>query len=104
MIRRNGRFDREISMGIPDTGARFSILKVWQSYLVKSNSQAVSKRMRLDADVNFEEIATMTPGFVGADLQAVTREAATCAITRIFAANPGIVSLRPGTSSSSAAV
>lgn len=83
MIRRNGRFDREISMGIPDTGARFSILK------------AVSKRMRLDADVNFEEIATMTPGFVGADLQAVTREAATCAITRIFAANPGICEMEP---------
>eukprot|EP00371_Babesia_bovis_P002419 XP_001611066.1 ATPase AAA type domain containing protein [Babesia bovis T2Bo] len=73
MIRRNGRFDREISMGIPNTDARFSILK------------AVSRGMRLGTDVDFEQIAEMTPGFVGADLQAVTREAAACAISRLFA-------------------
>ncbi|GBE60178.1 ATPase AAA type domain containing protein [Babesia ovata] len=79
MIRRNGRFDREISMGIPDTDARFSILR------------AVSMGMRLGDDVDFDEIAAMTPGFVGADLQAVTREAAACAITRIFAERGQIV-------------
>ncbi|GFE54313.1 ATPase AAA type domain containing protein [Babesia ovis] len=78
MIRRNGRFDREISMGIPDTDSRFSILR------------AVSRGMRIGEDVDFEEIATMTPGFVGADLQAVTREAAACAITRIFSQHGGM--------------
>lgn len=83
MIRRNGRFDREISMGIPDTAARFSILK------------AVSKSIRLHPDVNFEEIASMTPGFVGADLQAVTREAAACAISRIFETIPNITQMDP---------
>ncbi|KAK2197725.1 bifunctional ATPase [Babesia duncani] len=72
MIRRNGRFDREISMGIPDAKSRVSIL------------EAVTSNMRLDVSVDFQEIANLTPGYVGADLQALAREAAMCRIATLF--------------------
>ena len=39
--------------------------------------------MRLEADFNFEKIASLTPGFVGADMQALAREAAICAVERL---------------------
>ncbi|UKJ88483.2 ATPase [Theileria orientalis] len=72
MIRRNGRFDREISMGIPNQESRANILK------------ALAVNKRIATDVDFEEIANLTPGFVGADLQSVLREAAISAISRMF--------------------
>ncbi|BAM39647.1 ATPase [Theileria orientalis strain Shintoku] len=72
MIRRNGRFDREISMGIPNQESRTNILK------------ALAVNKRIGTDVDFEEIANLTPGFVGADLQSVLREAAISAISRMF--------------------
>ncbi|EKX74266.1 ATPase, AAA family domain containing protein [Theileria equi strain WA] len=73
MIRRNGRFDREIPMGIPNLESRISILK------------ALSSTACLADDINFEDIAHMTPGYVGADLQAVIREAAMISISQLFA-------------------
>ncbi|XP_953616.1 ATPase, putative [Theileria annulata] len=72
MIRRNGRFDREISMGIPNQESRYDIL------------QALSENIKISDDVDFEEIANLTPGFVGADLQAVLRESAIHSISRLF--------------------
>ncbi|EAN34396.2 ATPase family associated with various cellular activities (AAA) family protein [Theileria parva strain Muguga] len=72
MIRRNGRFDREISMGIPNQESRYDIL------------QALSVNIKIADDVDFEEIANLTPGFVGADLQAVLRESAIHSISRLF--------------------
>ena len=71
-LRRAGRFDREISLGIPDQKARAQILRVMTS------------TMRLEGDFDFQEIARLTPGFVGADLMAVNKEAAVLAINRIF--------------------
>eukprot|EP00510_Aplanochytrium_minuta_P001653 CAMPEP_0184022664 /NCGR_PEP_ID=MMETSP0954-20121128/10769_1 /TAXON_ID=627963 /ORGANISM="Aplanochytrium sp, Strain PBS07" /LENGTH=666 /DNA_ID=CAMNT_0026305139 /DNA_START=46 /DNA_END=2046 /DNA_ORIENTATION=- len=71
-LRRAGRFDREISMGIPDKNSRISILT------------ALTTRMRLSGDFNFDEIAQITPGFVGADLSSVCKEAAAEAINRVF--------------------
>lgn len=46
--------------------------------------QVLSKRLRLSGDFNFHAIAKLSPGFVGADLAALTKEAAAIAVTRIF--------------------
>jgi ribosome biogenesis ATPase len=66
-LRRAGRFDREICMPVPDCGARARILRV------------MCAKLRLDGDFDMDELARGTPGFVGADLLALTKEAATLA-------------------------
>ncbi|CAB1101477.1 unnamed protein product [Ectocarpus sp. CCAP 1310/34] len=71
-LRRAGRFDREICLGVPDLAARGRILEVMAS------------KMTLAGDVDFQQIAKKTPGFVGADLSSLTKEAAVVAINRIF--------------------
>ena len=63
-LRRPGRFDREISIPIPDQNARLTILEVH------------SRGMPLSEDVNLNKLAEITHGFVGADLQALCRESA----------------------------
>merc|ERR1719197_914003 len=63
-LRRFGRFDREIELGIPDTVGRLEILAIH------------TKNMKLDEDVDLEAIAGETHGFVGADLAALCTEAA----------------------------
>ena len=63
-IRRPGRFDREIEIGIPDRAGRFEILQIH------------TKGMPLADDVDLAQLANMTHGYVGADLAALTREAA----------------------------
>eukprot|EP00443_Scrippsiella_acuminata_P069257 CAMPEP_0115392608 /NCGR_PEP_ID=MMETSP0271-20121206/11309_1 /TAXON_ID=71861 /ORGANISM="Scrippsiella trochoidea, Strain CCMP3099" /LENGTH=758 /DNA_ID=CAMNT_0002816195 /DNA_START=59 /DNA_END=2333 /DNA_ORIENTATION=- len=71
-LRRAGRFDREIAMGIPDEGARARIL------------ETMAKGMRLAEDLDVPLLARLTPGFVGADLSALTKEAALSAVGRAF--------------------
>ncbi|XP_023289687.1 nuclear valosin-containing protein-like [Orussus abietinus] len=71
-LRRAGRFDREVCLGIPDKQARAEILRVHAS------------KLALEADVDLEKIAALCPGFVGADLVALLREAAMVAINRVF--------------------
>jgi ribosome biogenesis ATPase len=71
-LRRAGRFDREIAIGIPDEGARESILRV------------LAQKLRLDGDFEFVRIAKKTSGYVGADLNALTQEAASIAVSRIL--------------------
>ncbi|TMW58326.1 hypothetical protein Poli38472_011914 [Pythium oligandrum] len=71
-LRRAGRFDREICLGIPDEDARERILQV------------LSAKMKLSGDFDFKAIARKTPGFVGADLVSLTKEAAVIAVNRIF--------------------
>lgn len=56
-LRRAGRFDREIAVGIPSEAARQSILRV------------LTRSLRLSGDFDFKAVAKRTPGFVGADLQ-----------------------------------
>ena len=72
-LRRAGRFDREIALGIPDAAARARILQV------------IARRLRLAGDFDFDAIARVTGGFVGADLAALAKEAAVLAVHRIFA-------------------
>jgi transitional endoplasmic reticulum ATPase len=67
-LRRGGRFDREIQIGVPDESGRKEILEVH------------TRGMPLADDVSVETIARRTHGFVGADLDAVASEAAMAAI------------------------
>ena len=63
-LRRPGRFDREIEIGVPNMQGRKSILEVH------------TRDMPLSDDVKIEELAAMTQGFVGADLASLARESA----------------------------
>ncbi|XP_021511239.1 nuclear valosin-containing protein-like isoform X1 [Meriones unguiculatus] len=71
-LRRAGRFDREICLGIPDEASRERIL------------QTLCRKLRLPETFNFCHLAHLTPGFVGADLMALCREAAMCAVNRVL--------------------
>jgi transitional endoplasmic reticulum ATPase len=71
-LRRPGRFDREIEIGIPDEESRLDILQIH------------TRGMPLEPDVKLEEMARVTHGFVGADLQALAKEAAIRAVRRIL--------------------
>ncbi|QKR00117.1 AAA family ATPase [Metallosphaera tengchongensis] len=70
-LRRPGRFDREIEIPVPDKRARLDIIKIH------------TRRIPLAEDVNLEQIASMTNGFVGADLEALVREATMRALRRV---------------------
>jgi ribosome biogenesis ATPase len=71
-LRRAGRFDREIAVGIPDQKARERILLT------------LTGKMKLEGSFDLIKIARLTPGYVGADLSALAKEAAVIAINRIF--------------------
>lgn len=71
-LRRPGRFDREIILGVPDDNARVEILSVLTSTL------------KLEGDFDLLKIARSTPGFVGADLAALTNKAGNLAMKRII--------------------
>jgi transitional endoplasmic reticulum ATPase len=71
-LRRPGRFDREIEIGIPDEDGRFDILQIH------------TRGMPLTEDVHLESFAKITHGFVGADLEALSKEAAMRSLRRIL--------------------
>src|SRR6476620_3291469 len=71
-LRRPGRFDREIEIGVPDRDGRLEILQIH------------TRGMPLDKDVDLEKIADVSHGFVGADLQALAKEAAMRALRRVL--------------------
>jgi transitional endoplasmic reticulum ATPase len=71
-LRRPGRFDREIVIGVPDDRGRREILGIH------------TRGMPLTPDVDLDDLARRTYGFVGADIAALTREAALEAVRRIM--------------------
>ena len=71
-LRRPGRFDREIEIGIPDKNGRLEILNIY------------TRGMPLAEDVDLERISEITHGFIGADLEALSREAAMTTLRKIF--------------------
>ncbi|MGI0089911.1 MAG: CDC48 family AAA ATPase, partial [Nitrosopumilaceae archaeon] len=71
-IRRPGRFDREIEIGIPDEAGRKDILDIH------------TRGMPLEEKVNLDQIAKVTHGFVGADLEILAKEAAMRSLRRIL--------------------
>lgn len=71
-LRRPGRFDREIVLRVPDLHGRKEILQIH------------SRDAALANDIDFNRLAHLTPGFVGADLEALCREAAMIALRRVL--------------------
>lgn len=71
-LRRPGRFDREIALGVPNESARIEILSV------------LTRNLKVDGAFDLVKIARSTPGFVGADLAALTNEAGNLAMMRII--------------------
>ncbi len=71
-LRRPGRFDREIEIGVPSKEGRLNILKIH------------TRNMPLSKNVNLKELAAITHGFVGADLSSLAKEAAMIVLRRIF--------------------
>jgi transitional endoplasmic reticulum ATPase len=71
-LRRPGRFDREISIPIPDKNGRLEILQVH------------TRGLPLAEDVSLEKLAAITHGYVGADLEALARESAMSALRKIL--------------------
>ncbi|KAI0246802.1 P-loop containing nucleoside triphosphate hydrolase protein [Lactifluus subvellereus] len=71
-LRRAGRFDHEIGMTVPDDEARAQILRV------------LCAKLRLDGIFDFNTLAKVTPGYVGADLSTLTGAAGIMAVKRVF--------------------
>jgi transitional endoplasmic reticulum ATPase len=71
-LRRPGRFDREIEIGIPDDEGRFDILSIH------------TRGMPIDEKVDLKQISKTTHGFVGADLEVLSKEAAMKSLRRIL--------------------
>ncbi|EKE37391.1 hypothetical protein ENUP19_0305G0009 [Entamoeba nuttalli] len=81
-LRRAGRFDREIALGIPSESQRRQIL------------DKMMVNLKIDSAVNIEKLAKGTAGYVGADIVALTKEAAIAAIHRIFSGKAGADNLK----------
>ncbi len=71
-LRRGGRFDREIEIGVPNKTGRLEILKIH------------TRNMPLAKDVTLKELADVTHGFVGADLEGLCKEAAMSVLRRVL--------------------
>ena len=71
-LRRPGRFDREIEIGVPDSEERKEVLEIH------------TRNMPLSEDVDLNKIANTTHGFVGADLESLCKEAAMRVVRRIL--------------------
>jgi len=71
-LRRPGRFDREIDLGVPDKNGRLNILKIH------------TRNMPLAKDINLKRLSEVTHGFVGADLSSLAKEAAMIVLRRIL--------------------
>jgi transitional endoplasmic reticulum ATPase len=71
-LRRPGRFDREIEIGVPNRDGRLEVLQIH------------TRGMPIEKDVNLEKLADISHGFVGADLQSLAKEAAIRALRRVL--------------------
>ncbi len=71
-LRRPGRFDREIEIGVPNRDGRLEVLQIH------------TRGMPIDKDVDLEKLADISHGFVGADLQALAKESAMRALRRVL--------------------
>uniref|UniRef100_A0A915HJX3 AAA+ ATPase domain-containing protein n=1 Tax=Romanomermis culicivorax TaxID=13658 RepID=A0A915HJX3_ROMCU len=71
-LRRAGRFDKEIGLGMPDERCREKIL------------EKICKDIRLESNFSMKNLSRLTPGYVGADLAALAREACVIAMNRVF--------------------
>ncbi|XP_058225781.1 cell division control protein 48 homolog C-like isoform X2 [Rhododendron vialii] len=82
-LRRPGRFDREIVLGVPDENARVEILSV------------LTRDLRVEGAFDLVKLARSTPGFVGADLTALANKAGNLAMKRIIDRRKSDLSVEP---------
>ena len=82
-LRRPGRFDREILLGVPDESARVEILSV------------LTSKLKVEGDFDLLKLARCTPGFVGADLAALANKAGNLAMKRIIDQRKSELSIEP---------
>jgi transitional endoplasmic reticulum ATPase len=82
-LRRPGRFDREITIGVPDRAGRRAILGIH------------SRRMPLGPDVDLDQLAEISHGYVGADLAVLCKEAGMVALRRLIPQVRFEVDLKP---------
>mmetsp|Transcript_407 Transcript_407/g.811 ORF Transcript_407/g.811 Transcript_407/m.811 type:complete len:226 (-) Transcript_407:1139-1816(-) len=73
-LRRAGRFEREITIGVPNEEDRIQIFKIQ------------TKKMRLRPNFDYNSIVKLTPGYVGADINTLCKEASILAVQRIIKA------------------
>jgi len=71
-LRRPGRFDREVEISVPDKAGRLSVLKIH------------TRNMPLTKDVDLDKLASVTHGFVGADLSSLAKEAAMSVLRKVL--------------------
>jgi transitional endoplasmic reticulum ATPase len=71
-LRRPGRFDREVEISVPDKAGRLSVLKIH------------TRNMPLTKDVDLDKLASVTHGFVGADLSSLAKEAAMNVLRKVL--------------------
>ncbi|MBI4177372.1 MAG: AAA family ATPase [Candidatus Aenigmarchaeota archaeon] len=71
-LRRPGRFDREVEIGVPDRKGRREVLQIH------------TRNMPLDKSVSIDDLAARTHGFVGADVEALAKEAAISVLRRVL--------------------
>jgi len=70
-LRREGRFERELKLGVPTESQREEILRI------------LIKDMRISKDFDYETVLRLTPGYVGADIATLCKEASITAVERI---------------------
>jgi transitional endoplasmic reticulum ATPase len=80
-LRRPGRFDREIEIGVPDKQGRYEVLQIHTRGMPLHGSEVPEKEKTGD-DVDLKKLAEMTHGYTGADLAALGRETAMKALRR----------------------
>jgi transitional endoplasmic reticulum ATPase len=96
-LRRPGRFDREIEIGVPDTKGRLEILKIHTrnvplaKKVVKDGKESFELLNEKEREELLKKIAEVTYGYVGADLAALVKEAAMNAVRRVL---PELLSIR----------
>ncbi|MFH1317325.1 MAG: CDC48 family AAA ATPase [Candidatus Woesearchaeota archaeon] len=86
-LRRPGRFDREIEIGVPGKQGRLDVLKIHtrnMPLLKVPKDEEDSKKVEKEKQAMLKDIANITHGFVGADLSALAKEAAMIVLRRIL--------------------
>ncbi len=82
-LRRGGRFDREIEIGAPNKAGRLDILKIHTRVMPIGDDKNIKLLNEKEKETLLDDLATITHGFVGADMEGLCKEAAMAALRRV---------------------
>jgi transitional endoplasmic reticulum ATPase len=82
-LRRGGRFDREIEIGAPNKAGRLDILKIHTRVMPIGDDKNIKLLNEKEKETLLDDLATITHGFVGADMESLCKEAAMAALRRV---------------------